>query len=188
MERKKNIFWHMLSYLDEGLKKIFIDLDVHPQYFKRVFIESLVAIALLSWVMVEIAIRMSNILGIPEAFIALTIVAVGTSIPDLTASVFMAKKGRGGMAIADALGSNIFDILFGFGVPWLVYTVITQKALVISTENLRGSVLLLMATVVVIVFLLVLKHFKIGRSVGVILIACYVGYIVYTVLEILHIV
>ncbi|MFH0818753.1 MAG: calcium/sodium antiporter [Patescibacteria group bacterium] len=185
MEKRTNIFWKFLSFLDQVLEKVFINLDKHPKSCVYVFIESLIAIALLSWALVEIAIRMSHIINIPEAFIALTVVAVGTSIPDIIAASFMAKRGCGGMAIADALGSNIFDILFGFGLPWLVYTVITGKALKVSVENLHGSVLLLLATVIMIFLLLLLRHFKIGRSVGWLLIACYAGYIAYSILEIL---
>lgn len=175
-------------FLEKLLGKVFIDLDKKPKYYLFVFFECLFFIALLSWGLVTVAMKISYMLNIPEAFIALTVVAIGTSIPDLMAGSFMAKKGRGGMAMADALGSNIFDILFGFGFPWLVYTLITQKNLVVSTENLHGSVLLLCATVIMIFLLLLLRSFKIGRSVGVLLISCYGLYIIYTILEVLRIV
>ncbi|MFA6027443.1 MAG: calcium/sodium antiporter [Patescibacteria group bacterium] len=174
-------------FVEKLLGKIFIDLDKKPKYYLFVFFECLFFIALLSWGLVTIAMKISNMLNIPEAFIALTIVAIGTSIPDLMAASFMAKRGRGGMAIADALGSNIFDILFGFGFPWLVYTLLTQRDLLVSTENLHGSVLLLSATVIMIFLLLLLRHFKIGRSVGVLLISCYGLYIIYTILQVLKI-
>ena len=188
MGKKKNIFFQILSVLDSALEKVFPDLGKQPKKCIHVFVQSLVFIGLLSWGMVEIAIQMSHILNIPEAFIALTIVAVGTSIPDIIASSFMAKKGRGGMAIADALGSNIFDILFGFGLPWLVYILVTRQPLDVSSENLHGSVILLLATVVMIFLLLLLRKFEIGRSVGYLLITCYGAYIIYTVLEVLQIV
>lgn len=172
---------------DKILEKIFKDLDKEPQYYLRVFIESLLFIAILSWGLVEVAIRLSSLLNIHEAFIALTVVAIGTSVPDIIAATFMAKRGHGGMAIADALGSNIFDILFGLSFPWLLYILFTQKALAVSTENLHGSILLLSATVIMIFLLLLLRHFKIGRSVGYLLISCYVVYIIYTILEIVKI-
>ncbi len=160
----------------------------HTQFYVRIFITSIVTIGLLSWALVEIVIRVSNILEIPETFIALTLVAFGTSVPDLITSIIMARQGRGAMAIADALGSNIFDILFGFGLPWLVYTLITQDALLVSTENLQGSIILLFATVIVTIVLLVLRKFKIGRSAGAFLIFCYLIYLAYTILYALEIV
>lgn len=186
--KSKNSFFHYLGYSDKLLAKLFHDLDVKPQYCVSVFIKSLILIGLLSWALVELAIRMSYILSVPEPFIALTIVAIGTSIPDIIAATFMAKKGHGGMAIADALGSNIFDVLFGFGLPWLVYTVVTQKYLQVSTENLSGSILLLFATVAMVFLLLVLRRFKIGRSVGIMLFVCYGLYIIYTVFEALSLI
>lgn len=187
MEKRKNIFWRFLSLGDRLLEKIFIDLDFKPKYYLFVFIESLCFIALLSWGLVEAAIKISYLINIPEAFIALTIVAIGTSVPDIIAAAFMAKRGHGGMAIADALGSNIFDILFGLSFPWLLYIIITQKPLLVSTENLHGSILLLFATVIMIFLLLLLRQFKIGKTAGWLLIGCYGIYLIYTIFEIIKI-
>ena len=52
----------------------------------------------------------------------LTLLAAGTSIPDALSSVAVAKRGHGDMAISSSIGSNIFDILFGLPVPWIIYT------------------------------------------------------------------
>jgi len=185
--KSKNIFWQGLSLLDVLLGKIFKDLDKEPQYYRRVFFLSLFFIGLLTWALVETAIRLSLMLGIPDDFVALTVVAVGTSIPDLVSAMFVSRQGHGGMAIADALGSNIFDVLMGFGLPWLLFILITGRSLVVSTENLNGAVILLLATVAMIFLLLLLRHFKIGKTVGILLISCYGIYIIYTVLEILKI-
>lgn len=175
------------NQLDILLGKIFKDLNKEPQYYLRVFILSLGFIGLLTWALVETAIRFSLMLGIPDDFIALTVVAVGTSIPDLVSAMFVSRQGHGGMAIADALGSNIFDILMGFGLPWLLFILITGRSLIVSTENLNGAVILLLATMAMIFLLLLLRHFKIGKPVGILLISCYGVYIIYTVLEILKI-
>jgi Ca2+/Na+ antiporter len=50
--------------------------------------------------------------------------AAGTSAPDALATIYVAREGQGTMAIANALGSNIFDILFGLGLPFLVSTIV----------------------------------------------------------------
>ena len=52
----------------------------------------------------------------------LTILAAGTSIPDLITSVIVAKKGFGDMAVSSSVGSNIFDITVGLPVPWMLFS------------------------------------------------------------------
>ena len=59
--------------------------------------------------------------------VALTVLAAGTSIPDLLSSVIVAKQGRGDMAVSNAVGSNIFDILFALGFPWLILLTINGE-------------------------------------------------------------
>mmetsp|Transcript_22617 Transcript_22617/g.51831 ORF Transcript_22617/g.51831 Transcript_22617/m.51831 type:complete len:186 (-) Transcript_22617:226-783(-) len=62
-----------------------------------------------------------NTFGIPAMIMGLTFLAAGTSVPDLLSSVVVAKKGYGDMAVSSSIGSNIFDILVGLPLPWLVY-------------------------------------------------------------------
>ena len=88
-----------------GWRAIFIPLDfvlekIFPpkKYFMLTFAFSILFIAVLCWVLVESAIGVSHILGIPEVIIALVVLAAGTSIPDMISSVIVAKQGRGGMA------------------------------------------------------------------------------------------
>ena len=131
--------------------------------------------------MVESAVGISQILGIPEVIIALTVLAAGTSVPDMISSMIVAKQGRGGMAISNAMGSNIFDILFGLGVPWIVMLYFSKSAITVSTTNLFSSVILLFATVLVIFFLLLVKKWEIGRKAGYFLIGLYVAYLAWAI-------
>jgi len=157
-----------------------------PQkYYYRVFFISIAVIAGLSWVLVESAVVISHIFGIPEAIIALTVLAAGTSIPDLVSSVIVAKKGRGGMAISNAVGSNIFDILFGLGAPWLVLLAFSGNSISVSTESLLTSVILLFATVIIIFFMLFIRKWKIGYRAGYFLIFLYLIYIIWAVSRII---
>ncbi len=66
--------------------------------------------------------------------IALTILAGGTSIPDLLSSLIVAKKGKADMAVSNAVGSNIFDILICLGLPWMVYILRTGQSVQVGTE------------------------------------------------------
>lgn len=60
--------------------------------------------------------QVEETIGITEEIMGLTILAAGTSIPDLITSVIVARKGLGDMAVSSSVGSNIFDITVGYGV------------------------------------------------------------------------
>ncbi len=141
------------------------------------FLFSIGAIAFLCWVLVESAIGISHILNIPEVIIALTVLAIGTSIPDMISSVIVAKQGRSGMAVSNAIGSNIFDILIGLGLPWLLLLAFTDTSIATSTNSLFESVVLLIASVIFIFLTLVIGKWKMGKKTGIFLIALYVFYL-----------
>lgn len=63
-------------------------------------------------------------LGIPDTVMGLTFVAAGVSIPDALSSIAVIKEGHGDMAVSNAVGSNVFDILICLGLPWLIQTTI----------------------------------------------------------------
>lgn len=143
---------------------------------------SVAAIAAFSWLLVESAVGAAHILGIPETIIALTILAAGTSIPDLLASLIVARTGRGGMAISNAVGSNIFDILFGLGFPWvLLFLIYPNRTINVDTGNLISSVILLFATVVATLFIYIASKWKVGRKGGALLVIAYIGYLVFII-------
>merc|ERR1719162_2148190 len=81
---------------------------------------SILFIGLCTYVMVDATNRVGIILHIPQLAMALVFLAAGTSIPDALGSIAVAKQGEGDMAVANALGSNIFDILVGLGLPWTI--------------------------------------------------------------------
>jgi sodium/potassium/calcium exchanger 2 len=59
-----------------------------------------------------------DVCGIPQAVMGLTVLAAGTSVPDLMTSIIVARQGYGDMAVSSSIGSNIFDILIGLPIPW----------------------------------------------------------------------
>ena len=71
--------------------------------------------------------------GMSERFIGLTIVALGTSLPELVTSVTAARKGNAGIAIGNIVGSNIFNILFVIGTTALICTVPFESKFIIDT-------------------------------------------------------
>lgn len=63
-------------------------------------------------------------LGIPDTVMGLTFVAAGVSVPDALSSIAVIKEGYGDMAVSNAVGSNVFDILICLGLPWFIQTTI----------------------------------------------------------------
>ena len=151
------------------------------RYQFLVFIISVGLISFLSWVLVHSAIGISDALGIPELLIGITVVAIGTSVPDLISSVIVAKQGRHGMAINNAIGSNTFDILIGLGLPFLLYMLIKGEGFELASENLTFSVSILLGSAILLLFYFLISRWKIYRWVGILLIALYIVYLGYVI-------
>lgn len=179
---------------DEGKPKtgwqvIFIPLDyilekLFPpkQYFMLTFLFSIGAIAVLCWVLVDSAIGISHILGIPEVVIALVVLAAGTSIPDMISSVIVARQGRGGMAVSNAVGSNIFDIFIGLGLPWFVMSYLRDSSIIVENDGLIHSIALLFGSVSLIFCILIFNKWRMTKPVGYFLISVYILYVVYEII------
>ena len=178
--------------LKTGWKRILIPLDIilekffpPTRYYFAMFAISIIIIAALCWVLVESAIGVSRIIHIPELIIALTVLAVGTSVPDMISSVIVAKQGRGGMAVSNAVGSNIFDILIGLGLPWLVYIIYTGGVLVGESEKgLDRSIIFLFISVLVVFFTFWIRKWKVGPGIGYFFIIAYLFYLIWELMDV----
>ena len=107
--------------------------------------------------------------GMSETLIGLTVVALGTSLPELVTSLVEAKKGEAGIAVGNAVGSCLFNILFILGITGAV------KPITVESELIADAALLVIATLVV--YLFAAKGRRIGRIEGAI---CVVLYAIYT--------
>lgn len=110
--------------------------------------------------------QLSEILKIGEAFIGLTMVALGTSLPELIVSIVAAKKGQMEMAVGNILGSNIFNIFAVMGLPSLIDTIR------VPAEMLQFSLPMVLATSILAFFIIQDKIIK--KWEGMILLACYI--------------
>lgn len=147
--------------------------------FVRAFIISIVLISALSWILVESGIAFATALGVPPVIVALTILAGGTSVPDMISSIVVARQGRGEMAVANAVGSNVFDILVGLGLPWAIMILAGRGTISVGTEGLLSSTYLLLGSVVVLyVFMLTKKN--LSRFEGLLLIGGYIVFVTWT--------
>lgn len=151
----------------------------HPrEAYLRAFIVSVLFIAGISYVLVEAALELAHALHIPPVVVALTILAGGSSVPDLIASVLVAREGRGEMAVTNAVGSNIFDITLGLGIPWLLVLLYSGQNIGVSTDGLMDSAFVLLGTTVIL-FIFLLTNRELSRTEGWILVGLYVVYAVW---------
>lgn len=79
-------------------------------------------------------------LGIPDTVMGLTFVAAGVSVPDALSSLAVIKEGLGDMAVSNAVGSNVFDILVCLGLPWFIQTAIMLPGSHVNVTS-RGKLL-----------------------------------------------
>lgn len=120
---------------------------------------------------VEGSSSVARALRIPSMIVGLTIVAMGTSLPELVTSVVAARKNEVDMAFGNVIGSNIFNILFILGVTAAISPVI------FIMENVVDSVLLVLVSILVWVFAWSRLHIE--KKEGVVLLALYAAYLVY---------
>lgn len=120
---------------------------------------------------VDAATEIAKMFGISDRFIGLTIVALGTSLPELVTSVTAARKGNADIAIGNIVGSNIFNILFVVGTSALIIPVIYESEFLIDGIIAAASGILLWTAVV--------RKRELRRIWGIIMLICYVFYFLY---------
>lgn len=177
-ETKRENWYNPFHLLDKLVIFIFPNLKRRPNLYIHVFVLSIAFIVLLSWLLVDSGINFAQAIGMPPVLIALTVLAAGTSVPDLLSSVIVAKRGKGDMAVSNAIGSNIFDIQIALGLTWAIAMVIKGGVISVSTENITSSVILLIASIIYLAIVLVARKWRIGRTFGIIFIATYILYII----------
>ncbi len=138
--------------------------------FKSIFftIGGLIAIILGADLVVKGSIKIATIMGLSETVIGLTIVAIGTSLPELITSVMAAKKGENDIAVGNIIGSCIFNVLLVLGISSVIYPIN------ISPENYSDLWILLVSMLIVVPMMYTSK--KISRCEGILMMLGYVGY------------
>ncbi len=169
----KKSFENLLHKLIPNVNNIFI-----------AFLLSVVIISALSWLLVHFAVDLSVNLKIPEVFIGLTVIAMGTSVPDLLSSAITAKQGRSGMAINNAIGSNVFDILIGIGFPFLLISLIENHSADVISGNLWLSFALLFGSVVLLTLVFLLNRWQTNKTLGFLFIGMYIAYLAYEIIKV----
>ncbi|XP_052572512.1 sodium/potassium/calcium exchanger 2 isoform X2 [Peromyscus californicus insignis] len=153
------------------------------KFFPITFFGSITWIAVFSYLMVWWAHQVGETIGISEEIMGLTILAAGTSIPDLITSVIVARKGLGDMAVSSSVGSNIFDITVGLPLPWLLYTIIHRfKPVTVSSNGLFCAIVLLFIMLLFVILSIALCKWRMNKILGFIMFGLYFVFLVVSVL------
>lgn len=136
-------------------------------------IGGLAVLVLSSRLVVWGAVEIAKIAGLSELIIGLTIVAVGTSLPELVSSIIAARKGEDEMALGNVIGSNIFNTLAVVGVPAVIAQMAVAKEVVSRDMVVMAGVTLLLFVLCVFA---VRGGQKLGRGVGGVLLSIFMAY------------
>ena len=175
------LLWGMflvyLAYLYYLAKKGKEEKEEVEESIWKLIVSAILGGAIVVWgsdITVDAATKIAQILGMSERFIGLTIVALGTSLPELVTSVTAARKGNADIAIGNIVGSNIFNILFVIGTAALIIPV------PYTTGFLMDGVIAIMAGV--LLWIAVFWKMELRRSWGIVMLAAYAAYFVYLLL------
>ncbi|KTF89945.1 hypothetical protein cypCar_00031237 [Cyprinus carpio] len=154
------------------------------RFFMLSFFLSTLWIAIFSYVMVWMVTIAGYTLGIPDVIMGITFLAAGTSVPDCIASLIVARQGLGDMAVSNTIGSNVFDILVGLGVPWGIQTMAVNYGSVvqINSRGLVYSVVLLLGSVALTVLGIHVNKWRLDFKLGIYVLVLYAIFLCFSIL------
>jgi cation:H+ antiporter len=135
----------------------------------------LVAIIVGGNLVVDNACRIAAAFGLSETLIGLTIVAIGTSLPELVTSITASRKGESGLALGNVVGSNLFNVLFILGMSSTVHP--------IAAEPTAISDVIILIVLTGIIYIYCKIRCQMGRLMGAACVAAYLAYSVYIILR-----
>uniref|UniRef100_A0A8C6T3S6 Sodium/calcium exchanger membrane region domain-containing protein n=1 Tax=Neogobius melanostomus TaxID=47308 RepID=A0A8C6T3S6_9GOBI len=153
------------------------------KFFPVTFVGSICWIAGFSYLMVWWAHQVGETIGITEEIMGLTILAAGTSIPDLITSVIVARKGLGDMAVSSSVGSNIFDITVGLPFPWLLWSMLSDfESIRVSSNGLFCAIVLLFLMLLFVIISIAACKWRMSKLLGFIMFLLYLVFVVVSVM------
>ena len=135
----------------------------------------LLGIILGGQLVVDSATKIAKAIGVSDHVIALTVIAIGTSLPELVTSIVATRKGEVDIAIGNVIGSNIFNVLFILG--------ITSVVCPLSVVTVSFIDIIIMMAISVLVYIFTLKNYRIGHLKGKIMLTLYVAYTIYVLVR-----
>mmetsp|Transcript_42834 Transcript_42834/g.79849 ORF Transcript_42834/g.79849 Transcript_42834/m.79849 type:complete len:389 (+) Transcript_42834:21-1187(+) len=152
------------------------NVKLEPKRYLSSFFMSMAWLSITAYIVCIGSDRISFFWGIPRSFLGLTLVAVGTSWPNLLASIVTARQGRGDMAVSNALGSNVQNIFLVLAAPVLV-SVLVRGNYTSDSSEILSSVIWMGATLGAVVLTTGLCGFSLNRCAGVLFLTIYSVYL-----------
>lgn len=149
----------------------------NPWLLWCIAIVSLVALIYGGNLFLDSAKNLARAWGMSEAVIAITIVAVGTSLPELVTAIIAASKKNPQLALGNVIGSNLFNLMFILG------TASTVKSMTFVDINIWDYAVMFIAAIMLFVVVLTFKKDKFDRIEGIIFFAAYIAYTIYLLLR-----
>ncbi|XP_059083107.1 probable sodium/potassium/calcium exchanger CG1090 isoform X2 [Tigriopus californicus] len=149
--------------------------DQFARLYVLTFVVAIIWISVYSYFMVWMITVIGFTLAIPDTVMGLTFIAAGVSVPDALSGVAVVKEGHGDMAVSNAIGSNVFDILVCLGLPWFLDTAIVNPGTYVRVRS-RGLIYSTFSLFSTVVFLIVASHingWKLDKKFGIILLVWY---------------
>jgi len=181
------LFWYVFTYpVVAALYATLPDVR-HPKLkgnYRMAIIEfclCLIWIAVINLWLVECLIVVSQTIKIPVPVAAVTLLAGGTSVPDLLSSYVVAKNKEGDMAVSSSIGSNIFDVTVGLPLPWLLYCIVKGKSFNLGEEGSVGlifNVILLISMLGAVIGTIMAMKWRMTKSMGYMMFLLYILFII----------
>jgi len=147
------------------------------------FIMSILWIGVYSFFMVWWVERIGFLLEIESSIMGLTLLAAGTSIPDLITSYLVASKGFGDMALSSSIGSNLFDICVGLPIPWMIYLAIeTSIKVTVDSTGLICYILMLFAMLIAVFICILVMQWRLNLFMGIAMMILYIIFLIFAIL------
>lgn len=147
------------------------------------FVNSIIWIGIICWFMVESAIILGEMAGVSATVMGLTVLSAGTSVPDAISSIVVAQRGLGDMAVSNALGSNVFDILLGLGFPYFLAAATQGEPVKMCTDDVTLYIICLAAVLIIVIGTFAAFKFQLHPKLGYLLITTYVLFATFAILR-----
>ncbi|XP_003743736.1 probable sodium/potassium/calcium exchanger CG1090 [Galendromus occidentalis] len=168
-------FSFVLSFLIPNCKK-----PEYEKYYMVTFLLSGGFIAAFSYILVWMMAIIGYTFGIPDSVLGLTFLSISVTLPDIMAAVLVVRKGYGDMAVCYVLGTNIFEVLVGLGLPWFLQTTVFKPGTTVELQSsgLIYSTACVLFTVFLVPALTYATRWKMNNTYGVVLLLWYLIFMV----------
>lgn len=131
-------------------------------------------IGVFTYIAVDSSTRLGCLMKLDDEVMGLIVLAAGTSVPDAMGSIAVAREGMGDMAVANAVGSNTFDILLGLGLPWFVWSLVKGEPIKLPTVHTDFAIMVLSCCLVGYLIILIANGWRLTKRLGGVLLVAYV--------------